>query len=125
MQDNVDFEKYSKNYSDENFGEKLKHFATKAGVKVVYSALKLYLALQSDSTPAWAKTVIMGALGYFILPVDLIPDLMPAVGFTDDLGVIAAALATVASHVTPLVKEQAREKTSQWFGKDATDGLED
>lgn len=112
----IDYNKYSKEYNPDSFWEKVKNFAKKAGVKVIYAALKLYYAAQLESTPAWAKGVIYGALGYFILPVDLIPDVMPGVGFTDDLAVLAAALITVAAHITPEVKKQAREKLSQWFG---------
>ena len=112
----IDYNKYSKEYNPDSFWEKVKNFAKKAGVKVIYAALKLYYAAQFESTPAWAKGVIYGALGYFILPVDLIPDVMPGVGFTDDLAVLAAALITVAAYITPEVKKQAREKLSQWFG---------
>ena len=120
----IDYDKYSKEYNPDSFWEKVKKFAKKAGVKVIYAALKLYYAAQSDSTPAWAKGVIYGALGYFILPVDLIPDIMPGVGFTDDLAVLAAALITVAAHITPDVKNQSREKLSQWFGDVSDSELE-
>ncbi|PEO50494.1 hypothetical protein CN563_02685 [Bacillus sp. AFS026049] len=51
----------------------MKKFGKKAGVKVVYVALLLFYTLQKPTTPVWAKTVIVGALGYFILPIDLIP----------------------------------------------------
>ena len=68
MEENVKFEQYEKHYNEESFWEKVKKFAVKAGGKVIYLALKLYFALQSEKTPAWAKGVIVGALGYFILP---------------------------------------------------------
>ena len=116
MDENVDYKKYEKYYDEENFRTKTAQFAKRAGVKVVYTALKLFYALQSDKTPAWAKSVIVGALGYFILPTDLVPDLVPVAGFTDDLGVLLAAVGTVAMHITPDVKAQARKKMSNWFG---------
>lgn len=103
-------------YSDDSFWSKLKHFALKAGGEVVEKALWLYYAAQQPTTPAWAKTVIYGALAYFILPIDAIPDFIPIAGYTDDLGALATALVTVSMYVTEDVKEQARVKKAQWFG---------
>ena len=116
MDENVDYKKYEEYFNEDTFWAKTKTFAKKVGAKFVYTALKLYFALRSDKTPAWAKSVIVGALGYFILPLDLVPDLVPVAGFTDDLGVLLAAIGTVAIHITPAVKEQAREKMREWFG---------
>jgi uncharacterized membrane protein YkvA (DUF1232 family) len=112
----VDTSKYSKDYNETSFWEKVRKFAAKAGGKVIYNALVLYYALQSTNTPAWAKTVILGALGYFIAPIDLIPDITPGVGFVDDAGVIAAALATIAVCITPEIKDQAKKQLKDWFG---------
>lgn len=113
----VDTSKYSKDYSESNFWDKVKNYATKAGGKVIYNALKLYYALQSTDTPGWAKTVILGALGYFIAPIDLIPDVVPAGGYVDDAGVIVAALLTVATCITPAIKAEAKRKMKEWFGE--------
>jgi uncharacterized membrane protein YkvA (DUF1232 family) len=75
----------------------------------------LYYALQSPDTPTWAKGIVTGALGYFILPTDAIADFIPAVGYADDLGVLAWAVAAVAFSITPAVKEKARKKLEDWF----------
>ena len=88
----------------------MRNFARTAGREVVEHALSLYYTAQDPNTPAWAKTVIYGVLGYFILPVDLIPDLIPVVGFSDDLAAFVAALATVGIHVTPEIKTAPRRK---------------
>lgn len=112
----VDTSKYSKNYTETSFWEKVRKFAAKAGGKVIYNALILYYALQSPKTPAWAKTVILGALGYFIAPIDLIPDITPGIGFVDDAGVIAAAIATIAVCITTEMKNQAKKQLKDWFG---------
>ncbi len=77
--------------------------------------------MQNPATPKWARRVIYGALGYFVLPLDAIPDLAPLVGYTDDLGVMTAALATVAFAITDDVKAQARGKLDQWLGPAAND----
>ncbi|CAM4174068.1 YkvA family protein [Shewanella aquimarina] len=102
-------------YSDESFWHKVKQFAKLAGREVIDNALCLYYAAQRPDTPKWAKTVIFGALAYFITPLDAIPDLTPVVGFSDDLGALAAALAMVSMYVDDKVKQQAAAKTSAWF----------
>jgi uncharacterized membrane protein YkvA (DUF1232 family) len=79
--------------------------------------LSLYYASLSPETPAWAKAVIGGALAYFVLPIDAIPDLLPLVGFTDDLSALAAAAFTVAAHVKLEHHERADETLARWFGK--------
>ena len=109
---------YAQEFSEGGFWTKLAKFALAAGKEVVEKALLLYYAFQNEDTPTWAKSVIVGALGYFIMPVDAIPDIIPVVGYADDLGVLVAALATVAAYITPEVKRQAQEKLAQWFGKD-------
>ena len=70
--------------------------------------------MQSDKVSAKEKTMIIGALGYFILPIDLIPDLIPVVGYTDDLAVLVAAIKLLAC-VDDEVKRQAKEKLAEWF----------
>lgn len=108
-------EEYSKNFSEEGFWDKAKKYAKKAGLKVMEPALKMYYAAQDPDTPVWAKGIIYGALGYFILPIDAIPDVAPVVGYTDDLTTIAAALATVATHIKDEHTEKAKETIKQWF----------
>ena len=103
-------------FDDGSFWNKVKHFALKAGREVIEKALWLYYAAQQPSTPAWARTVIYGALAYFVLPVDAMPDAIPVAGFTDDLGALAAALGTVSMYVTDQVKQMASEKMREWFG---------
>ena len=112
---------FEKDYSERSFNRKLLDYAKAAGREVVEKSLWLYYAAQSPNTPTWAKTTIYGALGYFISLVDAIPDLTPIIGYTDDLGVLVAALAAVTSHVTPEVKEKASRKLKQWFGEDTAD----
>ena len=77
-------EKYQKHYSEPKLFAKISRIFRKAGIKGVYYAL-LYHVVTDPGTPARQKAIILGALGYFILPMDMIPDLMPLVGFTDDI----------------------------------------
>jgi len=59
-------------------------------------------------TPFKVKTVLIGALAYFLLPTDVIPDILPVIGYTDDAAVLAAAIKLVASHITPEHREAAQ-----------------
>lgn len=118
-------DEFSKAYSDSGFWAKLKRYARAAGREVVGKALLLYYALQEDDAPAWAKATIIGALGYFITLVDAIPDITPAVGYTDDLGVLVLALAAVSAYINDNVREKARRKLAEWFGEDAPEDGEE
>lgn len=103
-------------YRKSSFWAKIKRYATSAGREVIEKALTLYYCSVDPDTPAWAKTVIIGALGYFIVPLDAIPDVIPIAGYGDDLSGLASALAVVAVHVKPEHKKKAREKLTVWFG---------
>ena len=109
--------KYRKHYSDESFWGKLKRYSKVAGMKVVYPALLLQYLMKSDDVSLKAKLILSAALGYFILPVDFIPDFAPFIGFADDLGVLLLILRQMAVHITPEIRKQAREHLSKWFGE--------
>lgn len=85
---------------------------------MVEKALYLFYASREPDTPTWAKSVIYSALGYYILPADLISDLVPVVGYSDDLGALATAVAVCAVFVTPEVKAKAHQKWNDWFGNE-------
>lgn len=107
---------YQKHYSEEGLFEKISSVFKKAGMKVVYYVLLLFYVLKDENTPGKHKMIIIGALGYFILPVDLIPDFIPVAGFTDDAAALIACLKTVSENVTPQVKSNAIKKLHEWFG---------
>ena len=112
----VDFDAYRRYFNDPDLWNKLKKAAKKAGIKVVYCALVLYYVTRDEHVPTSEKLKIYGALGYFILPVDLIPDAIIALGFTDDLAALAWAIYTVSRYITPDIGWQAENKLREWFG---------
>ncbi len=107
---------YERHYSEQGFWNKVRTHAHQAGRHVMEKALWLYYTAKSPTTPLWARRAIYGALGYFILPIDAVPDIIPVAGFADDLSVFALALAGVAMYITPQIKRQAAEKVDRWFG---------
>ncbi len=103
---------YNRHYDEDSFWKKLKHLASNVGSKVLYPALQLYYLLQAKDVPVKAKTLIVGALGYLILPVDMVPDFIPALGFTDDLSALMVALRTLNKYLTPEINQKAKEQTN-------------
>ncbi len=108
---------FEKDYSENNYWNKVKTVAKIAGTEVIDKALQLYYAMQAPTTPAMAKAVIIGSLGYFISPVDAIPDVLIGIGYVDDLAVLSAAVATVGTSITDEIKTKAEVKLTEWFGK--------
>jgi len=108
--------KYTEAFSESELFDKIIKFAKAAGIKVIYLALLLFYTLQRPTTPKWAKSAIVGALGYFILPLDFISDFIPFIGFTDDLTALGAVLVTVALYVDDEIKSKAKAKLHVWFG---------
>ena len=90
--------------------------ARKAGIKVVYAALVLYYLARDGEVPLKEKLKIYGALGYFILPIDMIPDSIIALGFTDDFAALAYALYSASKYITPDIEAKAEAKLREWFG---------
>lgn len=106
METPKNIDSYGKNYSESGLWSVI----GKVGKTVAKPALTLYYVLQADTTPASKKALIVGALGYLILPIDLIPDFIPVVGWTDDLAALAAVLKLVSDHVTEDIKRKVESK---------------
>jgi len=111
----MDDRNYSSDFSDDSLWDKLRKFGKTVGRELVEKVLTMYYALQDKDTPLWAKTVLVAALGYFVCPIDAIPDVIPAAGYADDAGAIAVALGTVAVHIKPEHRQRAKAKADEWL----------
>ena len=123
--DHLDVRKYASKFSESELWEKIRKNIAKIGVKVIYQALLLFYVAQSPNCPAKVKAGIIGALGYLISPLDLVPDIMIGIGYTDDAAMIAAALAIAQVYITDEIRAQARAKIADLLGDDALAHLED
>ena len=106
---------YSSSYSESAMWQKISKFAKSAGKDVILNVLKLYFASAKGKANAKQIAAIIAAIGYFIAPIDLIPDITPGLGFTDDAGVLASAVATLACCKDSEVVAAARRKLNEWF----------
>jgi uncharacterized membrane protein YkvA (DUF1232 family) len=93
-----------------------KGFATKAKrylrkLPLAAQVVAAYFCLLDPRTPMWVKATVAAALAYFILPLDAIPDVLPGIGLSDDLGVLSAALSAISTYIT----DDHHSKARQWL----------
>ncbi|MCR2820030.1 YkvA family protein [Lederbergia panacisoli] len=112
-----DINQHEEHFSEEKFWTKIQKISKRAGTSVVYAVLLLYYALQKPEVPLKIKATIVGALGFFILPLDIIPDFAVGVGYVDDLSVVIFALVQVALYVDDNIKTLAKNKLKDLFGE--------
>ncbi len=93
----------------------LKKILLTAGRAIALPALEGFELIMDNSTPPQVRISIIGALTYLIVPVDLIPDFIPASGFSDDLVALTAVISLWQHHITPEMKFRARCKLDKWF----------
>lgn len=110
-------EKYEKHYNKRKMFDKIKSVFKKAGIKTIYMVLLLYYTLNSPEISKTEKIKIYGALGYFILPTDVISDFIPITGYTDDATILLWTLYSVWKNITPEIKKRTKDKLKEWFDK--------
>ena len=96
-----------KDFSFSKIIKYLQRYLTQLSTQGVYAALLLYYSWSNKDTPAWAKKIIVGALAYFVSPIDAIPDLTPFIGMTDDIGLMSFSLVTIACYINEDVRLKA------------------
>lgn len=120
-----EFMNYASKFSQSDFVDKIARIAKRAGAKLVYAALILFYTMQSDKISVKDKALILGALGYLISPIDVVPDAIPIAGLSDDLAVLLYVLKVVWTDVDPDVKAKAKAKLDQWFDDDEIREIDD
>lgn len=113
-----DFQQYNSKFSQKAFIDKIQRIAKRAGAKLVYAALILYYTLESDKVSVKDKAIIIGALGYLISPLDVMPDAIPIAGLGDDLAVLIYVLHKIWGDVSEDIKKKAYDKLTAWFDED-------
>lgn len=96
--------------------QKIVGVARMAGEAVMLEAMKAWHVTQDPATPTAAKAALYGALAYFVLPTDAIPDILPFVGFGDDMAALGTALYVANAYVTDDIVRRARASVDAIFG---------
>ncbi len=105
---------YAENYSESRLWSKLRKVAKKAGKPVVQLVLTLFYVLAAADVSVKHKTLILGALGYFVLPLDLLPDVLVGIGYADDLTALLTVYNAVKQNITPAITAQVDAKLRAW-----------
>ena len=113
---NESMSEYAESYDDGKFLSVVKTYGKKIGGGVITKALELYYLLQRGGITNKIKLMIMGALAYLVCPVDLIPDVLPLVGWTDDAAAIGLVVNKLSSYIDSDIEGMAREKTEEILG---------
>ena len=118
-----ELQKYEQHYSDASFLEKATKYGKLIGINALYKAVQLWFVMQKPDVPAGTKAVIMGALGYLIAPLAFLPDLLPVLGYTDDLVAITFALIKVQGYIDEEVERKSKKLLAKIFGEEAVNKL--
>ncbi|EPS3430504.1 YkvA family protein [Vibrio alginolyticus] len=97
---------------EKTFWRKMKNSVKKAGEEIAVMGIKSWLAMADSNTSVRHKAILGGALAYFVLPTDMVPDVLAGVGFTDDMAALTLAANSVGNAITDEHEERAREKLS-------------
>lgn len=111
-----DYSSYANYFNPTEMWDKIAKVAKKAGAKTIYGILLLYYASLNSSVSWSDKIKIYGALGYFILPLDLVPDALPVVGYGDDMAAILLVIKSICDNISPETHRKALNKLTEWFG---------
>ncbi len=87
----------------------------RAGRTIARPALECFELLVDPATPHQVRVTVLAALTYLLLPLDLIPDFIPAAGFSDDLVALTALLGLCSRHISPEIRARAQRRLDQWF----------
>lgn len=116
--------KYGKYYSEGDFIKKLSSVSGKLGGGLLYYFIVLYYLVADKDIPFKTRALFIAALGYFILPTDLIADVIPGLGFTDDLAFITYAFSTANDYITPELREKAQRKVDDLLNQNRDGAIE-
>ena len=110
--DPIDAEVISSSEVDEGA---LRRLLRRAGRTIALPALQFLELLLDPDTPPPVKLTVLAALTYLLVPLDLVPDFIPAAGFSDDLVALTALLGMCGRHITPAIRLRAQRKLDAWF----------
>ncbi len=115
MTNRENFRHYERHYNEEKFLDKLKSLVFKLGEELVVRILMLYFLLITGKVPLRIRLLIVAALGYFVLPTDLVSDFIPALGFSDDIAFLTYTFNQASHYADETIKKKAEQKLKSWL----------
>jgi uncharacterized membrane protein YkvA (DUF1232 family) len=114
---------YSKYYSEKRLFRKLKRFSGKISTVLLFYILILFYLVSDKSVPVKTRIIFIATLGYVIFPSDLVADILPGLGFTDDAALIAYAISSASGYITPELKEKALSTLGKLAGPEGVERI--
>lgn len=115
--------KYIKHFDERKLFKKLKSLSGRLSTQLLYYIFILFYLISDKNVPYKTRIIFIAALGYLILPTDLISDILPGLGFTDDAAFIAYAISNASNYITPEVKEKALNMLIKLVGKESAERI--
>jgi uncharacterized membrane protein YkvA (DUF1232 family) len=109
--------KYQSKFKEAKFFKFLNKKFQSLSVQLVYKSLLMFYAFKRKETPYWAKNIILGTLGYILSPIDMLPDLTPLFGYTDDISVLAYGIVMISCYINKDVRDMALAGTKSIYGE--------
>ncbi len=106
---------YEKYYEENNFLTKLKKLIFKLSKEMVVRVIMLWLLLVSGKVPIKTRLLILAALGYLVMPADLVSDFIPALGFTDDVAFLTYTFNQTTRYMDDSIRKEAEKKLQSWM----------
>jgi len=106
---------YGKYYDENSFLTTLKKLIFKLSEDVVVRILMLWFLLVSGRVPIKTRLLIVAALGYLVMPADLVSDFIPALGFADDVAFLTYAFKQTSRYMDESIRKKAVEKLQRWM----------
>lgn len=111
----TEYLKYAKNYSEGDFFIKIRKYAKNIGLTPITYAMAIYYLLKNNKVSQFEKIKIVGALGYLISPIDLIPDILLGTGYIDDAGMLYLVYKSVKNNINYEIAYNVYSKLNEWF----------
>lgn len=109
---------YTKHYSESDLFKKLKKVSGSLGSNLLYYILVLYFLIADKAIPVKVRLAFVAALGYFILPTDVVTDFLPVIGYTDDMALLTFVVGNATNYITPEIIDKAKTMRSAIVGSD-------
>lgn len=116
MKSGKNIKNYAKYYNENELFKKVRKLSGSLGYNLLYYILLLYFLIADKTVPVKVRLAFVAALGYFILPTDIITDFLPVIGYTDDMALLTFVIGNATNYISPEIKEKAEALREAMIG---------